>query len=285
MRINAKLVASLLQAMSIWLLVLLIYRVGFENLQSNVIWVAYSIFLVLTLPALISKGFFGAPFISFTAAVCYLYYPLAYLILFGVSNLFDVNFSSLTFAFAIFTIFYWNYLLAFLTFKLKEKYIESLVKNSFYVLVPVVIFILFSIVFIRQPSSVLATDYIQHQTVATVMNEREQFCLIPNDCSNLFLQVGYTTFYHFILGTIGIFNGNDLSVVLYILDFVWTAVIAVVIYKFMLSRLNHYIFASIGVFFSLIIFINGAYDTQFFLPQTLSLLLFLNIISSEKLSF
>ncbi|MCA9387344.1 hypothetical protein KC669_04895, partial [Candidatus Dojkabacteria bacterium] len=285
MRINIKQMAFFVQVLSLLLIGYYLKTFGFDSLRENTLWIAYSVVLVLTLPSLIAKGFFGAPFVSFTSAMSYLYYPLSYIVLYGLSHLFGLSFATLSAIFGLFTIFYWNYLLMFLLFKLKKDYIGSLSRNGLFALIPIFIFLLFVGLLIRQPGSVLATDYIQHQTVSNVINEGEKFCIIPNDCSNLFLQVGYTTFYHFILGTIGIFNGNDLVKVLYILDFSWSVVIGIAIYKLAISRLNSRVYSSIAVLASLLIFINGAYDTSFFLPQTLSLLLFLHIISSKKLNF
>ncbi|MCA9381086.1 hypothetical protein KC678_02380, partial [Candidatus Dojkabacteria bacterium] len=254
-------------------------------LSSSYLWIAYSAFLILTLPSLISKAFFSSPFIGFTSAMCFLYYPIAYGVIYFLSSFNIFEFAWLSAGFTIFTLLYWNYLVLFLLIKLKNEYLKLVFKQCIKLIPILMISLIILGLFIRQVDSVLALDYVQHQTVVTAINSGEKLCTIPNDCSNLFLQVGYSTFYHFILGTVGSFTANNLNAVFYVLDFVWLLVFGIVVYKLFIKNLKNQTYAVIGAFLTTLIFTTGAYENIFFLPQTLSFILFLIILSSNKLNF
>ena len=109
-------------------------------------------------------------------------------------------------------------------------------------------------------------------------------CILPGQCSNLFLQHGYTTFYHIILGNITTFLQNDPIRTFYVIDLLFPVIASIPLYYLFKKYTQSTIWSQLGVFLSLSVFVMGGYDFVFFIPQTFALLLFLMILRDRNLS-
>ncbi|MHC1716951.1 MAG: hypothetical protein AB9915_03670 [Candidatus Dojkabacteria bacterium] len=259
---------------------------GLESFNNNYLFIGYIIFATLTLPNLISKVIFRSKIVGLTTALCFLYFPLQFFILVLISNLSGLSLSEILPFGSIFNIILWNILFV-LFILLDEKrgdYSEKIVKNIIYALIPGIFFSLFVAIFIRQIDSVVALDYLQHLTVSNKIFFNEILCVLPSQCSNLFLQEGYTTFYHIILGNLTVFLQNDPIKTFYILDLVFPLVASIPLFYIFKRYTANTMWSQLGVLLSLSVFVMGGYDFIFFIPQTFALLLFLMIFKDRRLN-
>jgi len=256
---------------------------NFSNLASNDLFIIYLITVVLTTPSLIAKGFFKTTFIGFTTVATFMYYPLSYIFLFIIAQIIHLDLIVMLRGFIVFTIIYWNFLIIFIILTHESAYLITVTKKLIYLTIPIAIYlVIFKL--IRPNISIVALDYLQHQTVVNKILLGQNLCLTPNACSNLFLQQGYTSIYHTILGNLGSYWGGDLSKIFYYVDLVWPLLGAIVLYKLFRQRLTNRFLTYTAVVLSLLVFINGAYDFVFFIPQTLCFFFFLNLFTSHRLT-
>ena len=191
---HAKIAVLFINACLIVYIVTIAATKGFDALGSNYIFLGYLIFSTLTLPFFISKTIFGKKFAGITTALSFLYFPLQVLLLWTISTLFGVSLDLLLPAGVFFNLVFWNILL--FLFSTRNDTVEGSPKDLLDGLVPAILFSLFLFQFIRQQDSVVAIDYLQHITVPNALLHNNDLCWLPGHCSNLFLQHGYTTFYH-----------------------------------------------------------------------------------------
>jgi hypothetical protein len=161
---------------------------------------------------------------------------------------------------------------------------KEILKEIISALIPAVAFTIIVFIFIRQKDSIIALDYLQHLTVPNKIFNNGILCVLPGQCSNLFLQHGYTTFYHIILGNIVTFLGNDPIKTFYVLDIVFPLVASIPIYMIFKKITRSTLWSQLGVLLSLLVFVMGGYDFVFFIPQTFALYLFILTFREKQLS-
>lgn len=260
---------------------------GFESFSNNYIFIGYIIFSTFTLPNLISKVIFRSRIVGFTSALCFLYFPILFGISILVSKIVGVPLSEILPFGSIFNVILWN-ILFMLFILLDEKrgdYSEKIVKDILSAMFPAILFSIFVAIFIREPNSVVALDYLQHLTVTNKIFYNDILCILPGQCSNLFLQEGYTTFYHLILGYITTFIQTDPIKTFYVLDLLLPVVSSIPLYYIFKKYTANTMWSQLGVLLSLLVFVMGGYDFIFFIPQTFALLLFLIIFKDREMDF
>jgi hypothetical protein len=259
---------------------------GFNSFGNNYIFIGYIIFTTLTLPNLISKVIFRSRIVGITSAFCYLYYPAIFLISVAISKAIGISLSEILPFGTIFNVILWN-ILFMLFILLDEKrgdYSEEIIKNLLSAMFPGILVSLFTAIFIRDVNSVVALDYLQHLTVANKIFYNDMICLLPGQCSNLFLQEGYTTFYHIILGFQTTFIQTDSVKTFYVMDLILPVIASIPIYYIFKKYTANTMWSQLGVLLSLLVFVMGGYDFIFFIPQTFALLLFLMIFKDKDLN-
>lgn len=259
---------------------------GLSSFADNYVFIAYLIIATLTLPNLISKVIFNSKIVGVTTALSFLYYPIQYGIIVLIAKLTGLSMSEILPFGTIFNLILWN-ILFILFITLDEKrgdYSEVIIKNIGKALVPAILVSIFIYIYLRQQDSVVALDYLQHTTVTNKMFYNNQICITPNQCSNLFLQTGYTTFYHIILGNITTFIQANPIKVFYVLDLIWPLICSIPLYYLFKTFVKKTLWAQIGVLLSLLVFVTGAYEFTFFIPQTFAFLIFLMTLREGKLT-
>mgnify|MGYP001445058932 CR=1 FL=1 len=253
------------------------------------IYAGYLILVVLSLPSLMGKVLFRSGYFGVTPALLFLFYPLIYIVNWAISQFFNADYSQIARLTTIIITVYWHYLLLIAT--LVDKQFTAGYKAKFntikllpLVLIPFAIYVLFIFMPLRQVDSVVALDYMQHKAVVNQMAVQENLCLQPVDCSNLFLQQGYTTFYHTIYAPILSSGGLKFEQVVYILDLIFPLLAAALLFKIALKFTRKTSWSLVASALGIVFFIGAAYTTQLFLPQTLAFFLYLHMISSNKLS-
>ncbi len=238
--------------------------------------VAYLIASVLFLPSLISKVVFQSTLFSSKTAFSFLYFPIIYLIGYGLAYFLKIDLPELLLYLSYINVSIFNLLLLI---NLLEEKVEK--GTLAYLVIPVI----FSIIFLlfRDRDSVVALDYLQHLTVTNRMDLTTTLCLLPGDCSNLFLQHGYTTFYHTILGFMTRFTNQSATSFFYILDLIYPIFIGSMVYALALKHIKKIGLALIAAIVAVFTFNNGSYDSVLFLPQSFAFILFLNFLFEEKL--
>ena len=264
-----------------------IFTGGLQSFSDNYIFIGYLIFTTLTLPNLISKVIFKSRITGVTTALSFLFFPLQFAISTLISTTTGLSMSEVLPFNSVFNIILWNVLfILFITLDEKRgDYSEKIIKDIGSALLPAILFSTFVALFIRQVDSVVALDYLQHLTVGNKMFFEEVICILPGQCSNLFLQHGYTTFYHIILGNLTVFIQNNPIKVFYILDLIFPLVASIPIYYIFKKYTANRLWSQIGVILSLSVFVMGGYDFVFFIPQTFALLLFLLVLRDNNLKF
>jgi hypothetical protein len=256
---------------------------GLQSFANNYIFIGYLIFTTLTLPNLLSRVIFKSRLFGLISALSFLYFPIQFLLQVVITNLTGLSLSEILPFGVVFNLILWNVL--FLLFVIGDNKSrnesEATLAEILSGILPAIIYILFTFILIRQRDSVVALDYLQHITVPNKMFNNGILCFLPGQCSNLFLQHGYTTFYHIILGNLSTFIGTDPIKSFYVLDIVFPLVASIPIYLKLKEITKSTIWAQLGVLLALLTFVMGGYDFVFFLPQTLALY-FLILILQEK---
>jgi len=267
-------------------LIITLFKGGPSNFTSDYIFIGYLVFTILTLPMLISKVVFKSRVVGLVSALSYLIYPLQFLIVTLVTKVTGLSLGEILPFVPIFNMILWNILFAFLILHDEKRgdYSEIIVKNVLSAIVPGIIFTIIVALFIREKDSIVALDYLQHSTVPNKMFYNNMTCILPGQCSNLFLQHGYTTFYHIILGNITTFLQNDPIRTFYIIDLLFPVIASIPLFYLFKKYTRSTIWSQLGVFLSLSVFIIGGYDFVFFIPQTFAFLLFLMILKDQNLS-
>lgn len=267
-------------------LILTLFKGGPSVFNSDYVFIGYLIVCILTLPMLISKVVFKSRIVGLLSALCYLIYPLQILITILITKITGLSMGEILPAVPIFNMILWNILFTFLILNDEKRgdYSEVILRNILSAIIPGIIVTVLITLFIRQKDSVVALDYLQHITVPNKMFLSNITCLLPGQCSNLFLQNGYTTFYHTILGNIAVFLQNDPVRTIYLLDMLFPVIASIPIYYLFKKYTRSTLWSQLGVFLSLSVFITGGYDFVFFIPQTFAFFLFLMILKDRNLS-
>ena len=243
-----------------------------SNNLSN-IFTYISILVVFSLPSLISKVVFKDQFFGIKTVTLFLIYPFFYIVSLILKDLTIPTILLLT---------TWFSLLIYLIVTLKKHSLIKLYLSIVYILsTSLLIFFIYSILG-RSLYSVVSNDYMVHQSAVQAMTDK--FCLLPSQCSNLFLIDTYTSFYQTIIFTLTKGFGLDFIYFGYILDIVFGSLIAFLIYNiFRKYKLNHF-YSVLGSVVAILIFEQGAYTYQLFIPQTFAFFLSLYLILEKKYS-
>ena len=262
-----------------------LYLVYFEsaaNISNNVIFAIISISSLFVLPAVISKlvtkkSYFGVGYILST-----LIYPLTYLLIYLLTKWLNLDshllYRAIGYTFLSFTAFS----LLFLIFKKDIKNYISLRRGIFlYICVFVFLISIYFLLGIKT-NALLGTDFLQHNAVALEM-ANGRLCLTPNQCSELFQKLGYTTYFHSMQVFSAIGFGISVGLASTIFNFAFVATSSLVVASILSKYLKNKYAILLGTLATISIFEIGAYSFSFIIPQTFTLLLFLNILAEKKL--
>lgn len=267
-------------------LIFSIFTGGLQSFSNNYVFIGYLIFSILTLPNLLSRVIFKSRLFGISSALLFIYYPIQFLLQLLIANLTGLSLNEVLPFGVIFNLILWNIL--FMLFIVGDNKSgnesEEILKEIISALIPAIAFTIIVFILIRQKDSIIALDYLQHLTVPNKIFNNGILCLLPGQCSNLFLQHGYTTFYHIILGNIVTFLGNDPIKTFYVLDIVFPLVASIPVYMIFKKITRSTLWSQLGVILSLLVFVMGGYDFVFFIPQTFALYLFILTFREKKLS-
>jgi hypothetical protein len=258
---------------------------GLESFANNYVFIGYLIFTTLTLPNFLARVIFKSRIFGFVSALSFLYFPIQFLLQLLVANLTGLSLSEILPFGVIFNLILWNVL--FLLFVIGDN--KSGNESEFTLgeilsgMLPAIIYVIFTFVLIRQRDSVVALDYLQHLTVPNKMFNDGILCILPGQCSNLFLQHGYTTFYHLVFGNLSTFIGTNSIKTFYMLDIVFPLVVSIPIYLKLKEITKSTPWSQLGVLLALLTFVMGGYDFVFFIPQTFALYLLILALREKEL--
>lgn len=258
---------------------------GLQSFANNYVFIGYLIFATLTLPNFLSRVIFKSRLFGFVSALSFLYFPVQFLLQIIIANLTGLSFSEILPFGVIFNLILWNvlFLLFIIGDNKSDNESESTLSEIFAGILPAIIYVIFTFVLIRQRDSVVALDYLQHLTVPNKMFNNGILCLLPGQCSNLFLQHGYTTFYHIILGNFSTFMGSDPIKTFYLLDIIFPLIASIPIYLKLKEITKSTLWSQLGVLLALLTFVMGGYDFVFFIPQTFALYLLILTLREKDL--
>ncbi len=275
------LITILIAAGYLYCLYFVLFKPTIE-LSNDFLFASISISSLFILPAILSKlitkkSYFGVGYLLST-----LIYPLTYFIIYLLSKWFSLDSQMLYRAVAYTFLSFTMISLVFLLFKKDIKNYVS-IKRSI-VIYAGVIALLVGIYFIlgMKTNALLGTDFLQHNAVAIEMADGK-LCLTPNQCSNLFQKLGYTTYFHSmqVFTTIGFDIEAGLASTIF--NFTFIATCALLIANILSRYFKSKALIILGTIITILVFEVGAYSFAFTLPQTFTLLLFLNILAQRSL--
>lgn len=248
-----------------------------SNFENSHFFFVYNSLIIFSLPFLLSKYIS----IKIPAAFLFLVYPIIYLLSFSLSRILPFELTNILSLASIIIVLGWNYLLISLLWKLKWDILKKFFTENLYL---IGVFIIYSLLFLylRNIDTIISLDYLQHYTVSEKMKIGEQLCLTPNQCSELFLKLGYTTIYHSMLGFLTTFSNENPLRAMFFIDLTYPLVIATLAFHFLKRFSKSLIIVSLSSLMVILIYVNGTYETTLFLPQTLAFLIFLSIVTQKK---
>lgn len=275
------LITILIAAGYLYCLYFVLFKPAIE-LSSDFLFASISISSLFILPAILSRIITKKSYLGVGYLLSTLIYPLTYFLIYLLSKWLSLDSQMLYRAVAYTFLSFTMISLVFLLFKKNIKNYVS-IKRSI-VIYAGVIGILIGIYFFLgiKTNALLGTDFLQHNAVSIEMAD-VRLCLTPNQCSNLFQKLGYTTYFHSIqvFTTIGFDIEAGLASTIF--NFTFIATCALLIANILSRYFKNKTLIVLGTLITLFVFEIGAYSFAFTLPQTFSLLLFLNIIAQRKL--
>ena len=261
-----------------------LYLLFSASLNNSHFFFIYNSIVIFSLPFLVSKFVSLKNNLKIQGAFLFLIYPIIYLLAFILSKILPFDLANILYLTSILLIFSWNYFTMFLLWKLRWNVIKKFFLENIYLL-PV--FAIYSLLFlsIRHIDTVISLDYLQHISVSEKMKLGQQLCLTPNQCSELFLKLGYTNIYHSILGFLTTFSNENPLRAMFFIDFTYPLVIATLAFHLLKRFSKNLIVVSLFALATILIYVNGTYETTLFLPQTLAFVLFLSILIQKKTEF
>ncbi len=260
-----------------------IYLLYTQAFNESVFFFAYNAIVVFTLPFLIARLSACKEKFYYHSMIFFLIYPVTYLLAYMITKITPLNLDALIHIISILIIFKWHSILAILITRLPTEEIKNILRQGLYI-VPLLLIYAAAILLIRDPNSVVALDYLQHYAVSTRMASGDILCIIPNQCSELFIQVGYTTIYHTILGFLTAFSNENPLNAIFLIDLIYPLLVGLLTFGLLKKFSRNIFFVAILALSTLFIFVNGAYESIFFLPQTLAFIFFLMALNIKNLS-
>lgn len=266
-------------------LIFSIFTGGLESFSENYVFIGYVIFSTLTLPNLLSKVIFKSKLFGLSSSLLFAYFPVQFALQLLISYISGLSLSEILPFGVIFNLILWNLLFSLFILADNDEGNESeeMIKEILMATIPAILVTGLVFIFIRQQNSVIALDYLQHLTVPNRIFQNGAICILPGQCSNLFLQHGYTTLYHLILGNMTTFLGLNPIKAFFVLDMIFPIVTSIPIYMILKKVTRSTLWSQLGVLLSLLTFVMGGYDFVFFIPQTLALYFLILTIKEEDL--
>jgi hypothetical protein len=112
-----------------------------------------------------------------------------------------------------------------------------------------------------------------------------EVCITPNDCSSLFKQLGYTTYYHTIQTTLTRGFGLEIGIAEFSMIIAFATISILTIFRFFQKHFKDDELSFIASLATLLFFELGAYSLNFVIPQTFVFLLFVNLITETNLTW
>lgn len=257
---------------------------GLNYLQHDLLFGTIAAFSILILPALISKFILKRKYFGVGYVLSTLIYPIFYALSYLFHHQFNID-ATLTYnVIALLILFSCLYLTALITYKEDLYNSKKVTKAIFGILIVLALILGTRQLLGLEKDSLLSLDFLQHNAVSMQISEGE-LCLTPNDCSSLFKKLGYTSYFHTIqtVLTVGFGVETALAETSFSLAFITISTLA--IFTLFQKYLKDDEQAFLGALIAIFVFELGAYSFNFFLPQTLTLLLFVNILAEDNLSW
>ena len=257
---------------------------GLNFLETNIIFgilFALSIFL---LPSLISKVILKKKYFGIGYILSILIYPLIYLIGYLLNNQFGINMVIFYRISSLLIFFSALYLLLIETYRSDVHESKRLSKAILGILIAVGLMLGIRYLVGLDNDSALSLDFLQHNTVSMQISD-ERLCITPNDCSSLFKKLGYTSFFHTIQTVLTVGFNLDLGIAETSFNIAFIVTSVLTIFSLFQKHFKDDETSFIASLIAISVFELGAYSFNFIIPQTFTLLLFLNVLSEKELNW
>lgn len=275
---------------TIMTLTVLIYSVfalfvpRYNYLSTNVVFGVIISLSIFIFPALVSKTIFRKDYFGIGYILATLIYPIYYLLIYFLGRNFNVNTVGIYQDIAVIHLFATLLLLIINIYTEKKTNARNISKAIVGISITIGIIAIIKYILGLTSSSLLSIDFLQHNTVAIQMGEGK-LCITPNDCSSLFKQIGYTTYFHTIQTflTVGFNLSSGIEGTAFNIGFIAISVLA--IFSLFQRRIKDDEQSFIGALIAAFFFELGAYTFSFALPQTLAFFFFLMILAEGNLTW
>lgn len=244
-----------------------------ENLQNNSLYVYFSILITLSFPSLFSKVVLKKNFFGIYTVISFLVFPIFWILSLVIGSSFFPTLALLIGWVSMITYFIKNSTRSELQ-KFTGSYLYLFLVSLFLITIYTIIG--------RTANSVVANDYLVHQSVVNQMTST--FCLIPSECSNLFLIDTYTSLYHSLIFPITQGFNTNFLVYGYLLDVFFGSLIGFVILQIFKKFNLNYFYSVFGSIITILTFEQGAFTYHLFIPQVFAFYLALQFILEKKFS-
>ncbi len=262
-------------------LAIYIYTILSNNLENSYFFFIYNAIIIFSLPFVISKYIYKRTKVEIGAGFLFLIYPIIYFFSFVISKILPIELPIILTIASSLLILKWNLIIILLSWN--TNIIEKFFKEHIHLIIVIAIYSTLFF-FLRDIDTIISLDYLQHISVSEKMKVGEQLCLTPNQCSELFLKLGYTTIYHTIFGFLTIFSNENPLRSMFFVDLIYPLTIGGSVFYILKKFTKNKLIVAIFSLISILIYVNGTYENTLFLPQTLAFLIFLTAMIPKKLN-
>jgi hypothetical protein len=257
---------------------------GLNFLHNDIVFGLISALSILVLPALISKvilkkGYFGIGYIVST--IIYPFFYILFLVLNRTAGVDMIILYNITSTIIIATSLF---LLTLITIT-ESRYHTKKVSLAIIGIIVVILLVIGARTLIGLDSdSLLSLDFLQHNVVSTQMTNG-RLCIVPNDCSSLFKKLGYTSYFHSIQTVHTVGSNLNIGIAEVSLNIAFMAISAILIFSYINKYIKDKLISFLATLITIFTFELGSYSFNFILPQTFTLILFLNMLLEKNLNW
>jgi hypothetical protein len=257
---------------------------GFNTLSDDMIFATAGALSIFVFPGLVSKTIFRKNYFGIGYILATLIYPIYYLLIYFLGQRYNIDTVNLYQKIAVIHLSVTLLLLLINVYTEKRTNAKEVSKAIIGAGITIGIILLLRYILGLTSSSVLSLDFLQHNTVAIQMGEG-RLCLTPNECSSLFKQLGYTTYFHTIQTLLTVGFNLPLGIAETAFELGFTAISVLLIFYLFQQRIKDDEQSFIGALISVFFFELGAYTFSFTIPQTLTFLFFLMVLAEKDLNW
>jgi hypothetical protein len=257
---------------------------GFNFLSTNIVAAIIFSLSIFLLPALISRVLLRKKYFGLGYLVGLLIYPLIYIVGYLLSTELNIDINLTYRISSLVVMFSTMYLFLVNIYESNIHESKRISKAILGTLIVIGLTLGVRYLLNLENDSALSLDFLQHNTVAQQISDGK-LCLTPNDCSSLFKKLGYTSFFHTVQTVLTVGFNLEIGIAETSFNIGFIAISTLAIFSFFQKHFKDDETSFIAALIAISVFELGAYSFNFMIPQTFTLLIFINILSEKRLKW